>query len=155
MLIVFCKTTHFSTLVKNKYIYVILSVLQIHLHMYLIKIPCNCAFGILNWFTWREQLIMYLMHFNCSEVVLKCNYRHTEGYLIVLKWNYCKCTLNILPKLSKDHIILINSYIKTHLGLIIRNMHRAQVVLQIKLNYNFISVRLEQYVNMLIYLNYT
>ncbi len=98
---------------------------------------------------------MYLMHFNCSEVVLKCNYRHTEGYLIVLKWNYCKCTLNILPKLSKDHIILINSYIKTHLGLIIRNMHRAQVVLQIKLNYNFISVCLKQYVNMLIYLNYT
>ncbi len=48
MLIVFCKTTHFSTLVKNKYIYVILSVLQIHLHMYVLNTnPLQLCF----WYT--------------------------------------------------------------------------------------------------------
>ncbi len=39
--------------------------------------------------------------------------------------------------LYKDHTILINTDIKTHLGLILRNVHCVQVVLQIKLNYNF------------------
>ncbi len=36
------------------------------------------------------------MHFNCAEEMLKSNWRNTEEYLIVLKWNYCKYTLNIL-----------------------------------------------------------
>ncbi len=48
------------TLVKNKYtkmylkyIYFIISILQIHLCIYvqyLIKIPCSCTFGLLNWY---------------------------------------------------------------------------------------------------------
>ncbi len=37
------------------------------------------------------KLALYVMHFNCAEVPLK----RCLVYLIVLKWNYCKCTLNI------------------------------------------------------------
>jgi len=39
-------------------------------------------------------------------------------YLIVLKSNYCKYTLNILHLRLRDPTILTNSGIKTHLGLI-------------------------------------
>ncbi len=35
--------------------------------MYLIKIPCNCTFGILK----LEQLILYLMLLSSAEVQLK------------------------------------------------------------------------------------
>ncbi len=43
-----------------------------------------------------EQIIVYLMQFNCVEVVLKSNLRFTEVYVIVLKWNYCKYTSGTL-----------------------------------------------------------
>ncbi len=49
--------------------------------------------------------------------------------------------------LFKDHTILINSDIKTILGLILRNVHCAQVALQNSLIIIFISVSLEQYVS--------
>ncbi len=47
------------TLVKNqytwmylKYIYFMLSILQIHFHIYVLnKMPCNCIISILNWYT--------------------------------------------------------------------------------------------------------
>ncbi len=66
-------------LVKNKYakvyfkyIYFMLSILQIHLHIYVRnKIPYNCTFSVLK-SAKLEQLILYLMHFNCGEV-LKSN----------------------------------------------------------------------------------
>ncbi len=55
------KVMQHYTLVKNaytkmylEYIYLMLSILQIHLayiFRYLIKIPCNCYFGILNWYS--------------------------------------------------------------------------------------------------------
>ncbi len=64
--------------------------------------------------------MLYLMHFNFAEVELKSNKDLDFKRL----------------KLIKDHTILINIDIKTHLGLIIRNMHCAQVVPPI--NYNFI-----------------
>ncbi len=35
-----------------------------------------------------QTLVLYLMHFNCVEVVLKSKWRYTEVYLIVLKWKY-------------------------------------------------------------------
>ncbi len=35
--------------------------------MYLIKIPCNCTFGILE----LEQLILYLMHLSSAEIQVK------------------------------------------------------------------------------------
>ncbi len=56
------------------------------------------------------------MHFNCAEVQLKIYL----VYLIVLKWNYCKYTLNILH-LKSD--IIKRSYksdIKTHFRLNIK-----------------------------------
>ncbi len=54
----FKKTSKYS-LVKNKYtkmylkfINFMLSILQIHLQMYVLKkIPCNCTFSILKWYT--------------------------------------------------------------------------------------------------------
>ncbi len=78
--------------------YLMLSILQIHLHIiYLIKIPCNwyTKLEFLK-FSKLEQLILYLIHFNCAEVVLKSNQRYTEVYLILLKWNYCKYTSGTL-----------------------------------------------------------
>ncbi len=73
--------------------------------------PCNCTFSILNWYTQSAKL----------EVQLKI----CLVYLIVLKWNYCKYTLNILHLkmiLFKDHTILIKSDIKTHFILNIKKM---------------------------------
>ncbi len=95
-----------TSLVKNKYskmylkyIYFMLSIQQIHLHIYVLNTNT-----LQFWFTKLvylnsaklEQLILYLMHFNCAEVVMKSNWRYTEVYLIVLKWNYCKYTLGTL-----------------------------------------------------------
>ncbi len=69
-----------GTLVKNKYtkmyleyIYFMLSVLEIHLHIYVLnkntlKLYFNCTKK-----SKLEELILYLMRFNCVEVVLKSN----------------------------------------------------------------------------------
>ncbi len=61
-----------------KYIYFMLSILQIHLHIYVIN---KNTLQLYLWYTKLvclksakfEQLILYLMHFNCEEVALKFN----------------------------------------------------------------------------------
>ncbi len=73
-----------------KYIYFVLSILQIHLHIYMLN---KNALQLYFWYTILvyfksaklEQLVLCLMQINCVEVQL---------YLIVLKWewNYCKYT---------------------------------------------------------------
>ncbi len=76
------------TKIYLKYIYFLLSIVQIHLHIHVLnKI---CTFGILNWYTCGlKQLILYLTHINCAEVQLKI---YLKVYLIVLKRNYSKYT---------------------------------------------------------------
>ncbi len=51
-----------------------------------------------------EQLILYLMRFNCAEVVLKSNKIYTEVYLLVLKWNYIAsiCQVHFKYLIFKD-----------------------------------------------------
>ncbi len=83
------------------YIYFMLSILQIHLNMYvLIKSTMQLYFYYTKLVYLKsaklEQLISYLMHFNCVEVVLKSSWRYTDVYLIVLKWYYCKYTSDSL-----------------------------------------------------------
>ncbi len=61
-----------------KYIYFVLSILQIHLHIYVLN---KSTLQLFFWYTKLvylksvklEQLILYLMHFNYAEVVLKSN----------------------------------------------------------------------------------
>ncbi len=60
-----------------KYIYFMPSILQIHLSIYVLN---KNTLQLYFWYTdlvylsaKLEQLIMYLMHFNCAEVVLKSN----------------------------------------------------------------------------------
>ncbi len=61
-----------------KYIYFMLSILQIHLHIY---VRNKNTLQLYCWYTKLvylksaklEQLILCLMHFNCVEVVLKSN----------------------------------------------------------------------------------
>ncbi len=52
-----------------------LSILQIPFHIYVLnKMPCNCNFSTKLVYLKSaklEQLILYLMHFKCVEVVLK------------------------------------------------------------------------------------
>ncbi len=70
------------TIMYLKYIYFVLSMLQIHLHIYV----CNKnTLQLYFWYTKLQnlkkkldQLILYLMHFNCAEVVLRSNERYTE-----------------------------------------------------------------------------
>ncbi len=62
-----------------KYIYFMLSILQIHLHIYVLN--KNTLLPLYFWYTKLvylksaklEQLILYLIHFNCAEVVPKSN----------------------------------------------------------------------------------
>ncbi len=51
-----------------------------------------------------EQLILYLMLFNCAEVMLKSNKIYTEVYLLVLKWNYIAsiCQVHFKYLIFKD-----------------------------------------------------
>ncbi len=65
------------TLVKNKYTSM-LSILQIHLDMYVLnKNPLQLYFSIatklVNLKSAKLELILYSVHFNCAEVVLKSN----------------------------------------------------------------------------------
>ncbi len=84
-----------------------------------------------------KQLILYLVQFNCAEVVLKSNQSIYDWAKVELLQVYFRYTLNILHNiLFKDQTILINSAIITHFRCN-RNVHCAQVELQIKLNYNF------------------
>ncbi len=61
-----------------KYIYCMLSILQIHLHNYVLN---KNTLQLYYWYTKLlylksaklEQLMLCLMHFNCVEVVLKSN----------------------------------------------------------------------------------
>ncbi len=78
-----------------KYFYFVLSILEIHLHIYVLN---KNTLQLYFWYTKLvylksaklKQLILWLMHFNCAEAVLKSNQKYTEAYLIALKWNYCK-----------------------------------------------------------------
>ncbi len=61
-----------------KYIYFMLSILQIHLHIYLLnKISLHLCFYYTKLAYLKsaklEQLILCLINFNCAEVVLKSN----------------------------------------------------------------------------------
>ncbi len=107
-----------------------------------------------------EQLILYLMHFNCADIVLRSNLKYTEVYMIVLKWNYCKYTSGTLAFKDRYYSTIMQSSLivtlKHILGLILRNVRCAQVVLQIMFNYDFyINKSRAMSVNMLIDLNYT
>ncbi len=61
-----------------KYIYLMLNIVQIHLHIYVLN---TNTLQFYFWYTTLaylksakfEQLILYLMHFNCAVVVLKSN----------------------------------------------------------------------------------
>ncbi len=61
-----------------KYIYFMLSTLQMHLHIYVLN---KNTLQLYFWYTKLvylkfaklEKLILYLMHFNCVEVVLRSN----------------------------------------------------------------------------------
>ncbi len=61
-----------------KYIYVMLSTLQKHLHIYVFN---KNTLQLYFWYTKLvylksakfQQLILCLMHFNCAEIVLKSN----------------------------------------------------------------------------------
>ncbi len=72
-----------------------LSILQIHLHAYVLNKNTQKLDTKLVYFKSAklEQLILCLIHFNWAEVVLKW---YTEVYLIVLKWNYYKYTSGTL-----------------------------------------------------------
>ncbi len=71
------------TLVKNKYtkmywkyIYFMLSTLQINVHIYVLNTNNLLLYFLYTKLVYLnsdklEQLILYLMHFNCVEVVLK------------------------------------------------------------------------------------
>ncbi len=60
--------------------------------MYLIKIPCNCTFGILK----LEQLILYLMLLSSAEVQLKIVESIFDCPEVELLQMYFRYTLNIL-----------------------------------------------------------
>ncbi len=78
------KITDETTQVKNKYtkmylkyIYFMLSIQQMHLHMYVLQNTQQLYFYYTNLVysgsVKLEQLMLCLMFFNCAEVVLKSN----------------------------------------------------------------------------------
>ncbi len=98
-----------------------LSILKLHLHMYVLN---KNTLQLYFWYIKRlyvksakfEQLIFYLMQFNI----------HLITYLAIKDQYYSKI-IQSSSKVTLQHI----------LGLILRNGHCAQVVFQIKFNYNF------------------
>ncbi len=108
-----------------KYIYFMPSILQIHLSIYVLN---KNTLQLYFWYTdlvylsaKLEQLIMYLMHFNCAEVVqLKTYWSIFDCAKVELLQVYVRCTLNISHLLFKVHTILISSDIKTHFRLNIK-----------------------------------
>ncbi len=79
-----------------KYIYFMLSMLQIHFYIYVLnKMSWNCTFSALNsilnvCYIRTTNFVLNTLEFygSSAEVQLKIYL----VYLIVLKWNYCKYT---------------------------------------------------------------
>ncbi len=77
-----------------KYIYIMLSILQMHLHIYVLYRNTLQLYltGLLK-SAKLERLILCLIHFNWADVVLKW---YTEVYLIVLSGTIAKYTSGTL-----------------------------------------------------------